>query len=87
MLKVIETKGEVKFIEDEKGKLYQQIGEGDLLKVKNGAMTYKRIKTVNKYIIKYNLNGVHGFSVWRSSTNLEDGIWSFSEAERIANEM
>ncbi len=37
--------------------------------------------------IKYNNNGVQGFSVWRGKTNLEDNIWTTDDAERIAREL
>lgn len=86
-MKTIETKGDIKFFEDEKGKLYQQIGEGDIFKVVNGSIKYKKIKNMNGYTIKYNTNGVYGFSIWKGNNNLEDRIWTIKEAERIATEL
>jgi len=86
-MKLIETKGEVKFFEDENGKLFQQIGEGEVFKVKNGQMGYKEIKKVNNHSIEYNTNGIHGFCVCQGKFILEDNIWSLAEAERIANEL
>jgi hypothetical protein len=82
-----EVKGDIKFLEDERGNLFQQIAEGLPFKVVDGSMKYKGIKTVNGKTIKYNLNGVHGFSIWDKHTNFEDNIWILSEAERIATEL
>jgi len=84
---LIETKGDVKFFKDEKGKLYQQIGEGEIFKVKDGNITYKTIKKVNGYTIKYENNGICGFSVFKGKENLEDRIWTIEEAEQIAKEL
>jgi len=84
---LIETKGDVKFFKNEKGKLYQQIGDGELFKVKDGNITYKTIKKVNGYTINYENNGVSGFSIFKGSSNLEDRIWTIAEAEQIAREL
>lgn len=84
---ITEVKGDIKFLEDAKGKLFQQIGEGEPFKVLNGSMKYRKIKTVKGRTIKYNSNGVHGFSIWNGKTNLEDRIWTLAEAERIAIEL
>ena len=86
-MKLTETKGDIKFYEDKNGKLYQQIQESEIFKVKDGSITYKTIKQVNGYIIKYENNGCDGFSIFKGKTNLEDRIWTLAEAERIANEM
>ena len=86
-MKLIETKGDIKFFKDEKGKLYQQIGDGEIFKVKNGNITYKAIKKVNGYNIKYNVNGIYGFSVFKGKQNLEDRIWTLAEAEQVAREL
>lgn len=86
-MKVTEIKGDIKFLENEKGKLFQQIKDGEPFRVANGAMRHKPIKKVNGYQIKYNVNGVHGFSIWTGGRNLEDCIWTIAEAERIANEL
>lgn len=51
---------------------------------KDGKMQYRRLKQVNNYIIKVNINGVSGFSLFRGSVCLEDNIWSFSEIVEIA---
>ena len=86
-MNLIETKGDIKFFKDEKGKLFQQIQEGEIFKVKDGNIANKTIKKVNGCNIKYNLNGVYGFSVYKGNTNLEDRIWTIAEAERIAKEI
>lgn len=86
-MKLIETKGEVKFLETDTGVLYQQIGEGEIFKVKNGKISYRPIKQVNGYGIKYNTNGCYGYVIFRGKTALEDRIWTLAEAERIAKEM
>ena len=86
-MELIETKGDVKFFKDEKGKQYQQINNGEIFKVKDGSITHKQIKQVNGCKIKYNTNGVYGFSVWVDNRCMEDGIWTLAEAERIASEM
>lgn len=86
-LKVKEVNGDITFYEDEKGKLYQQIQDGEIFKVKDGSITYKTVKSINNHTIKYENNGTCGFSVWKGTTNLEDRIWTLADAERIANEM
>lgn len=80
----IEQRGEVIFQADNKGKLFQKIGDGEPFKVKDGKIAYKRIKTVSGLDIKYNTNGVYGFSIWRGKTNLEDNFWTLADAERMA---
>lgn len=77
-----EQKGDVSFYDSPKG-LYQQLGVADPYKVRNGTMTYKHILRKYGYDIKYNNNGVHGFSIFKGKKLLEDNIWKFSEAEKI----
>lgn len=86
-MKVIDTKGEVKFFVTETCELYQQIGDGEIFKVKDGKISYRPIKQVNGYNIKYNTNGVYGYVIFRGKTALEDRIWTLADAERIAKEM
>ena len=86
-MKLIETNGDIKFYEDEKGKLFQQIQDGDIFKVRNGNIGYKTIKQVNGYTIKYETNGTVGFVIFKDKTPLEDRIWTLKDAERIAKEM
>lgn len=80
----IEQRGEVVFQADSKGNLFQKIGDGEPFKVRDGRISYKRIKTVSGLDIKYNTNGVYGFSIWRGKTNLEDNFWTLADAERMA---
>ena len=88
-LMLLEQKGDVKFYENEKGILFQQLqgGDGDIFKCKDGKIVYRPIKQVNNYAIKYNTNGCYGYTIFRSKTALEDRIWTLQDAERIANEM
>ncbi|MDD4779215.1 MAG: hypothetical protein PHT02_01235 [Tissierellia bacterium] len=86
-LKLTETNGDIKFYENEKGNQYQQIQDGEIFKVKDGSISYKAIKQINGCIIKYNTNGIYGFSVFKGGKNLEDRIWTLVEAERIAKEL
>ncbi|MGU8835832.1 hypothetical protein ACSW8S_16015 (plasmid) [Clostridium perfringens] len=83
---LIERKGNVKFYRKGR-KFYQNIGDGEIIPLKDGDIRYKKIKTVNGYTIKYNLNGVYGFSLWKGTRNLEDRFWSIEEAEKAAKEM
>ena len=86
-LKLIENKGDVKFFKNENGILFHQIQNEKIEKVVNGKLKFKGIKTVGKYTIKYNKNGVYGFSIWNKTNNLEDRIWTLKDAARIAEEM
>lgn len=86
-LKLVEQKGVVQFLEDRGGRLFQKLGCLEPYRVKDGKMTYKNIMRVAGFDIKYNNNGVQGFSVWKGKTNLEDNIWTTDEAERIAREL
>lgn len=83
----IETKGIVSFYKDKKGNLFQKLGCLKPFKVKDGKMTYKQIMNVRGLNIKYNNNGIQGFSIWKGKTNLEDNIWTTDEAEKIAIEL
>lgn len=86
-MELIEIKGDVAFYKNEKGKLYQQVCFSPLYPVRDGKITYKAIRTINKNTIKYNNNGVHGFSIFRGGKIMEDNIWVYSDAERIAKEL
>ena len=54
-MKLIETKGTVKFYESENGVQYQQIEGHEPIKVFDGEIKYKHIKTVGDYSIQYTL--------------------------------
>lgn len=88
-MKLIETKGTVKFYEDEKGVQYQQIEDMEPIKVVDGSIRYKHIKTVKGFAIQYNLNGVYGFAIISRGTGavLETGFWDIKDAEEAAVEM
>lgn len=86
-MKLIYKIESVKFYRDDKDKLFQDIGDGVIIPVTNGDMKYKNICTKNGYKIRYNLNGVHGYSIWNKVANLEDRIWSKERAIEIASEM
>lgn len=81
-MKEIERKEDVTFYE-ENGKLYQRIKNGEIFPVKNGKIGYKKIKKIKNYIIKYNTNGIYGFSIWKNNVNLEDRYWSLSKVEKF----
>jgi hypothetical protein len=59
---------------------------GKFFKLHNGNIRYKNIKSYKKHTIKFNLNGVSGFSIWKGKTCLEDRIWSISRCEEIIKE-
>lgn len=87
-MELIKVKGDVKFLQDENGISFQQIGEETPFETIVGAYVYRDIKTVNNNVIKYHLNGSYGFSVWNGETNLTGGnIWTLAEAEETANEL
>ena len=87
-LKLIETKGEVKFYEDNNGTEYQELLEKDCLyKVIDGNMKYQCVDYKNGYIIKYNLNGLYGYSIWKGNICLEDRFWSIQEAYNSIKEL
>lgn len=87
-MKLIETKGIVKFYKDDNGKLHQQIGEGKVEKVRDGSIKYKYIKKVGDFFIQYDLNGVNGFSICKdTNTILEDNIWDLDKAVEVAQSL
>lgn len=85
-IKLIETKGDVQFYEDESGKLFQKLGSEPIEEVVNGDIVYRQIEKLDNYSIEYNLNGVYGYSIVSNSTGvrLEDRIWSLDNAISIA---
>jgi hypothetical protein len=87
-LQLIESKGDVTFWKDEEtGKLYQQLASGPVFKVKDGKISYKQIAKENQIDIKYQNNGCNGFSLFKAGTLLEDNIWTFADAQRIAKSL
>lgn len=83
----IESKSDVHFYHDSKGKMYQQLGVGPIYPVKNGKITYRFIANVYGLDIKYQNNGVNGFSIFKGKKLMEDNIWLYSDASRIATEL
>lgn len=86
-LKKVEKKGDVIFYENEKGVLYQQLGNSEPYKVRDGSITYKPITKVNGYDIKYNNNGVYGFAIFKGPVCLEDRFWVYDDVLKAAQQM
>ena len=84
---LIEKKGDIEFYEDSKGTLYYRIGKNDISKVKDGKIAYMIMGKVNGFIIKYEKNGVHGFSIWKGNVCLEDNLWVYDEVLNIVYNM
>ena len=59
----------------------------EFIKLKNGSMTYKSIRHFRGYEIKFNTNGVTGFSIWKGKTCLEDRLWSIDKTECAIEQM
>jgi len=83
----LEERGDATFYCDAKGNLFYKLGSEDLKKVKNENITYRHISTVKGVKIKFENNGVHGFSLFRRGILMEDNIWTMVDAERIAKEI
>lgn len=82
-LEMIDRKGDVTFWKDEKGVQFQKLAHGEPFKVRNGKMTYKRLATHGRYIIKYNNNGTNGFSVWKGTVILLES-WKYAMVDSYA---
>ena len=91
LMSFIERKGDVDFYKEGETMFYQidRLNPGKKFKVYNGNMRYKKIKQVNNYLIKFNTNGIHGFSICSldSKAIFEDNIWALDEAIKIAKKM
>lgn len=55
----------------------------EFIPLRNGKIAYRTIKSFHGYTIKFNTNGVYGFSIWRGTNNLEDRLWSIKQCEEI----
>lgn len=89
-LKLIETKGQVKFYEDNNGEQYQELLDFDeILKVVDGDIEYKTVisSKLTPVVVKYNLNGVYGYSIWKDDICLEDRFWSIQETYKAIKEL
>lgn len=62
------TRGEVKFYRDTVTNKEYQFVNGEFIKVKDGSIAYKFLKQINGYKIKYNTNGLYGFTIFRGYT-------------------
>lgn len=80
---VYETIGEVVF---STGTMYL-LEKDEYILIKDGKIRNREIKKYKGHTIKYNLNGVYGFSIWKGKTNLEDNLWSIAECEKAIDEM
>lgn len=87
MYKFKETKGDITFCEDEKGKLHQRIMMRPIFPVTDGKMQYKHIQSIGHVDIKYNTNGVHGFTIFIGDSAVEDNIWKLNKAIEVAEEL
>lgn len=89
-LYLVENDNLVKFYENEEGEQYQQLVDFDdeIYKVANGKMQYLHIRDIDSddnLEIKYNLNGIFGYSIWANGKCLEDDFWSYDEVLKVAN--
>ena len=83
-----ESNGDVHYYKNKlTGRENQQLGSGEIFPIRNGKPSYKPVQKVGKLDIKYHNNGIHGFTIFRGKMPLEDNIWLFRDAERIAKEM
>lgn len=53
----------------------------DFIKLFNGKMKYKTTGHYKGAEIKFNTNGVQGFSVWKSDKCIDDRFWSIEKAK------
>ena len=58
----------------------------EFFKLTDGFIQYKLIRLYKGRDIKFNTNGVHGFSVWKNKLCLEDGFWSIEECETYVDQ-
>ena len=56
------------------------------IKLTNGKMNYNFIRNFKGASIKFNANGVQGFSIWKDNKIIEDRFWSINKAETFINE-
>ena len=78
---LVERKGDVNFFKDKNGKMYQELCQYErLLEVVDGTMQYIDIITsgYTDVSIKYNLNGIYGYSIWKGDICLEERVFNNS---------
>jgi hypothetical protein len=68
-------------------KHYFDIGTGKMIPMRDGKIVHTKIKQKNGYTIKFNTNGVYGFSVWRGKTCLEDGFNTMVAVEEYVTDL
>lgn len=83
----LEKQGEVSFYEDKNEVQYQNVPGIGLIPVLDGKMEYQLIEEFNNIQIKYNLNGVDGYSIWLEDTCYEDNFWSLNDIREAIEEM
>ena len=73
---ITEKKGDITFYKDEEGKLFQQYKTGDIFPVREGEIVYKTLKTLGDFSLKYNLNGLYGFAIFKGDELFEKNYWT-----------
>lgn len=58
----------------------------DFYKITNGKVKYKTVANFKGGVIKFNTNGVYGFSVWKNNKCIEDRFWSLEKAKKFIDE-
>lgn len=85
---LIEEKGDVSFYEDkETGRQYQKVSRIGLVPVVDGDMQYQIVESFGSISIRYNLNGVHGYSIWYNERCYEDNFWSLEQTREAVDEI
>jgi len=59
----------------------------DFIPLRKGKICFKKIESYKNFTIKFNTNGVYGFSIWKGSTCFENRIWSISKCKKAIDEM
>lgn len=62
------------------------IEKWEFIKLSNGSIKYKIIQKYKGGTIKFDTNGVLGFSVWKTKMCLEDRFWSIEKAKNFIDE-
>ncbi len=59
----------------------------DFVPLKSGSISYVSIQQYKGHTIKFEKNGVCGFSIWKDKTPLEDRLWSIKKCKEAIDEM
>lgn len=82
MLMLIKTTGDVTFYQNEAGEIFQQILDQTPHPLAIEDETYCDIQSDDLYVIRYDLSGSTGFSVWsKDEMFYEDEFWTIKAAE------